>query len=602
MHYPGADPRILSTAVVYRTDETIAGFFDSLFGGLFVVKGIPLLGQLGILAFFCCTAFALWKYHETRRKRWGDAAQLSALVVFTGIFFFLLQPWDELFINLRHSLHFAEDGVFSFNRYRWIEGTVDFLPYLVLGALHRLGLPLVELSFVLGFAGAVACLCAARSFFRAWGLEREVPYLVCALALYPPLCFNSAHGFATAPFAAAVLWAIRLKDRPGGQVLLALLPLIRPEAALLVVLLAWRRPWLLIPFAGLSAWRYLQFGTPVPTPITFKSSLGSVFFFLVGIRNLVADLASGYAIVFVPAIFLLEERPAAARTLAVLFLFSLPYYVSGGDWFPSYWGRYLFPFSLFGAIAFLAAFARKPRWVLFVPVLVLSLWPLSSAAKLAEGVLTHRRILAKLYDKKTGRGHYRIHHLSQLGLHLGRVLEPRDVIASSELATVMFHAKRETLDLLGLANPEIAKAPLRAAPEIFRRFPTESELPYLIFKRLKPGIVERERPAVVYTFDFILRDLVDGVPFEEFDDEKVALALERWEYNLRGLTDPLYGGIGKLLEVGYRPVVVMYQNAFASAYFVSPEIWERHEAKMAALGFRSSRLFAPSSEKRSARP
>ncbi len=193
--------------------------------------------------------------------------------------------------------------------------------------------------------------------------------------------------------------------------------------------------------------------------------------------------------------------------------------------------------------------------------------------------------MAKLFDKKTGRGHYRIQHLSQLGYHLRATTEQKDVIASSEIATIMFFAHRETLDLLGLVNPEIIAQPLRPPPQILRRFPVESELPFLIFKRIKPGLVAEKKPEIIYTFDFILRDLLEEIPFQEVTDADVFKALGRWDYNLKGLVEPLYGGVQELWRMGYRPIVVFYKNAFCSMYFVSPEILQRHLSTLERAGF-----------------
>lgn len=225
--------------------------------------------------------------------------------------------------------------------------------------------------------------------------------------------------------------------------------------------------------------------------------------------------------------------------------------------------------------------------------LVHSLWPISSTWKYFEHLFGHRRTLAKIHPPTIGRGHYRIQHLSQLGLHLGATLRPEDVIASSEVATIMYFARRETLDLLGVANAEIARSPVRDAPSLLRRFPQVSELPYLIFKRIRPDLVASKKPEILYTFDFMWRDLMPETDPEELTEELFFTAVHRWERKLGGLMDVLYGGVGKLIELGYQPVVVRYSNHFLSMYFVRADRMEPHLKRLEELGFKH-RIFEAS--------
>jgi hypothetical protein len=148
----------------------------------------------------------------------------------------------------------------------------------------------------------------------------------------------------------------------------------------------------------------------------------------------------------------------------------------------------------------------------------------------------------------------------------------------------MYFARREALDLLGVANPEVATAPLRQFPSLLRRFPDRPELPYLIFKRLQPDLLARHRPPYLYTFDFMMRDHVKEVPHDEINNRDIFKGLHRWELKLGPLVDSLYGGLDKILALGYRPVIVSYANDFLSLYFVSEDARERHLARLRELG------------------
>jgi len=612
---------VINRAYIFRAHEAIPGFFDTLFGGLFVTKGVPLAAQLGVLVFFTIAATAVALSYADEARRWDRVAAGATLVAFVLSALLCLQPWDETFVNLRHARHLAERGVYSFNALERIEGTVDFFPLVLLAGAARLGLGIPEGAFVLSLSGSLLALMACAGLFRAWGLGRHVPALVLALAMHGPLAFNASHGFFPGFVAAGALAAIRwlwFEPRPVlGLAVLAALPLFRIETALLVVVLggahamASRNPRraislvgaALLPAAALSAWRWGYFGSSLPVPVRFKAC-GSLFFLLLGIRNLVADCLASHAAAAVAVLgFLAITAKRAARSNLVLILrpavllatFSAPYYFSGGDWFPSYWGRYLLPFSLYCLVAAGAALLthwgrlspgeRSASLVLTTSVTVLALvWPISSTHKLWETLLLQRRTLARIHGKQVSRGHYRIQNLSQLGLHLGRTTQASDRIGSSEVATIMYHADRETIDMLGIANPELATAPLRQAPPMIRPFPAEAELPYLIFKRLDPGYLARKHPEVLYTFDFLLADQLPGVPFEEITDQSLFEALDRWERDLGGLNTALYGGMAAILRLGYTPFVVLYPNGFCALYFMAARTVPGHLELLARAG------------------
>jgi hypothetical protein len=598
------------------------GFFDSFMGGLFLVKGLPLAGQLlwllavGLAVFFACREGMekdqLWK------QRLAIGAQACGWICFVLSFFFLLQPWDEVFINLRHSLNLARYGVFSFNAGQPVEGTVDWLVYFVLGWLHRLGLPLLELAFAQGLLGAITCICIARALWkRLSSTSLTLPTLL--LCFYPPLAFNAAHGFATTWFAACILAAISFlffADQPTrGLIALALLPLIRVEGISFAALLAalWlcgsqpklrrrnllRAFWVAVPFLFLSFWRWRTFCSVVPLPIQYKATGMNLFYFIVGMRNLVADLIACGTFVSLLALCFFARRQNKQILLGIqitvaLALGSLPYYLAGGDWFPSYWGRYLLPFSIWCYLLALVCACRewKPAApvsvslaALAVVLLVQSLWPISSNWKFFDHFFSHRRTLAKIHPPTIGRGHYRIQNLSQLGLHLKATTDPGDVIGSSEVATIMYFADRETLDFLGVANPEIARSAVRQAPSLLREFPQESELPYLIFKRIRPDILPREMPAYLYTFDFMWRDQMPGYHPEELTRPLLYQAIDRWDRKLGSLIQTLYGGTDKILALGYEPVVVRYSNHFMNLYFVRADKLEDHLQRLSRRGF-----------------
>ena len=372
---------MLSSAYIFRTHQVAHGLYDHFFGGLYFALGAPMMAQVALLVALPVTVLAATAQTLTGQKRYSWITVSGGLFCFALLCFFTTQPWDELFVNLRHAQNVARAGTFSFNLDTPIEGTVDFLPYLVIGLLGRLGLPIVELSFLQSGAGGILCILAACSLLSASGVGTAWNASFLFFTLFAPLVLNSSNGFAATPFCACILWSIYLlffsKKKSGrGWWLLSILPLIRFEGIALVCAL-WcystlraRRahhpvPWTAAlsaaPWLLLCIWRWKTFHHLVPIPILYKSTTAGVFYVLVGLRNYLADLVNGYGLASVSLLFLCrlvkpnsETRiPNEAHWIPLLTLlagFSYTYYISGGDWLPRYWSRYLLPFSMFAAI------------------------------------------------------------------------------------------------------------------------------------------------------------------------------------------------------------------------------------------------------------
>jgi hypothetical protein len=608
---------VFSSVYIFRSTQELPGLFDSLFGGIFLVRGIPIFFQLAFLIGMLICTFGAWRFSINHEKKWKIIAAVSCFLSLCFAAIILFQPWDELFIFLRHSKHLAENGVFSFNRLERIEGIVDFLPFFILGLLGKVGFPLLETNFVFGILGGWLCILGGRKMLMRLELPEAEVWSYPLLTLYPPLLLNTGNGFTVLLFTASILWSLVycfFEEKPTrGFFFLALVPLIRLEGAwfsfLAFAFYIWKnkshiskRQVLLFssivfsPLVLLSFWRFSYFGDMIPVPIRFKSAIGHIFYFILGLRNLLLDFFAGGGILFIWYLFSNKNKsnqqtPSPAlrnshKILILLFVFCLPYYLSGGDWFPAAWGRYLFPFSFTSFVVFLSQLKEfqpkiKDR---FFPYLIVELvlfalvfaLPFGSFQRLTENLFAPRNSLAGLHSKKVGKPNYRIQYLSQLGNHLKKTTTPRDVIASSEVATIMYFADREALDLLGVANPEIAQAPLRAAPHLLSKTTLQNELPRLIFKRLKPDMIEKKQPEIVYAFDFIVKDLLENVKLEEVTNADIFLALSRWDRQFKLLNDSLFGGVSELGRLGYQPIVVQYGSQFFSLYFVSPKARESH--------------------------
>ena len=626
---------MFSTVHFFEAPQEIPGFFDSFFRGAFLIKGLPTFFQLGLFLSFAFCFLSALQFTQTGKTIWKRLSAFGGFVTLTLAAFLLFQPWDELFISLRHAQHLAETGNFSFNRIEKIEGIVDFLPFFSLGLLNRIGLPLIETNFVIELLAGWFCILGGRRLLISFGGEKFSVWAYPLLVLYPPLLLNTGNGFTVLFFSAFILWSLFFlvfdkEEKPRwylGCFLLSLVPLVRLEGLwftilLFLFLLFFTKPKLkapkvfislmimVLPVIGLTIWRISYFGRAIPVPIIYKSSIGNLFFFLLGIRNLFLDLVAGGAAFFLCLVLcsLIEHKRGGGylkhkkpiQILGLLFLFSLPYYLSGGDWFPPAWGRYLFPFSFFcfiiGLISLSDVFsnANKPSG-LSVPLLGIFLlailyFPSGSFRRLGESLFNRNTSLSGIHNKKTGRGNQRIYALSRLGVHLRDTTSAQIAIGSSELATIMFFAEREAVDFLGVTNLEIAQSPLRSNPLLFSKASTQNELPHLIFKRTKPQLLHEKQPGIFYAFDFMLGDLLDNYHPEEFKTSDISIALQRWDQKFRLLNNALFGGLSALERNGYETVIVKYGIDFVSLYFVSKEIKDDHFSQMRQKGMRYSVL------------
>lgn len=607
---------MITSAYLYRAPHEVEGLYERFLGGIYLLWGLPTALQLGVVIAFLTATFACVKRARGAGSIWEWVAWGAGSLAFVASTLLCFVPWDELFTNLRHAEHFAEGFGFSYNRTQAIEGSVDFLFYVLVGAAKKVGVAPVNGAFFLSVAGGWLVIAAFRQAARYLDRPELVSPVTVALCFFPPLLFNAASGFSATCFAAAILWGVVLALRGplnfGLVLVISLVPLIRFEGFLWPVVF-WSWYWLLfkpkhtprfwgaamgslLPGLALGVWRYLTFGTLVPLPAAYKATIQSPFFWGIGAMSFLSDFVSSTAAACVFGLLLFRANEQKKlhpwlTALGALGIFVLPYYATGGDWFPTYWGRFLLPFTLgafFLTLVLIADAAKAKQWIpltLLVAAFALPLfWPLYSPTTWGQTTFGFRRLMASPRDASLAKALSRVHYLAQLGNHLKKTTDPSDVVASSELSTIMYFAEREALDLLGVANPEIAHQPLRPAPSLWRRLNHLPDLPYRIFRRQMPGLLEKYRPAFLFTFDFWLRDLAPDLSHFELDEISLTRALRRWERQIGGLVTPLYGGFNRILELGYTPVFIVYPNQFCSLYFVHAAALARHRAAMEKQG------------------
>ncbi|MCX6103355.1 MAG: hypothetical protein NT000_08860 [Proteobacteria bacterium] len=105
---------------LYHYPEPAPGFLDSFLGGLYFIKGVPLFLQLAILVLYPLSLGLLLLSRQNAKIGHAQIqiklSQLASLLAFSLSALLLFSPWDESFINLRHSLNLAHHNNFSFYR------------------------------------------------------------------------------------------------------------------------------------------------------------------------------------------------------------------------------------------------------------------------------------------------------------------------------------------------------------------------------------------------------------------------------------------------------------------------------------------------------
>lgn len=223
----------------------------------------------------------------------GDTAAASALVPDW------LLPIDDAYIFIRYAQQAARGRPFEWNSGEPSTGSSSFLYQWFLMPVHWLSDEVAawsEWSYLIGVLTLWGLGWITFRVFRGWGYPRGLS-LVSGMAVVwsGPVGLLAVSGMESALFGGLVLllgalWSRRAADRPpprSALVLLALLPLVRPEGGFLTLLgfaaearriRSWRRlaasSWILVPGAFYAATNLLLTGHASPTGAVVKSWLG----------------------------------------------------------------------------------------------------------------------------------------------------------------------------------------------------------------------------------------------------------------------------------------------------------------------------------------
>jgi hypothetical protein len=591
---------------------------DILWGSIYYLNLLPKKVFFFILSLFVLILSYLTylhiRFNENRKFLIYFLIGCSCFALFLSLR--LSSGWDEFYLNLKHSWNLVHHGIFSANADEAVEATVDFLPFFITAAINFLfGIRLENIIILISLLGSVACILGGYFLVKKYLNSVAIASFVALFfVFFPPLLNIAGTGFMASLFSALIIFSfIFLFDsnqnkKIFGYIFLSLLPLVRIEAfvfilvfqfLLLVFSLRKHKKYqfnliikdvfyffkitsiLLVPFAMLTLWRWYFFGDPIPTPVHYKSTLFSVPYIRLGIDQFFTTLDNFYLdkiliVCIFPFLIFISSRPVKeiAFTLALL-ISSIPYVLGGGDWFPLNWARYWMPiFVLFIPLLAVSFFKyvnlkNKPiniYWLIILACLVPSKvhtkqW--NSELFWTNAYTDTIKDIANSADRWE-----RISRFSALGEFLNATTPKGSVIASSELATIMYAADRDMLALLGTANPYGAKTALQ---------PEAGSL--VIGKRRFPEIIQEKYPGVIALYEPINhtgyrrnRELyVDVLKSNLFAPAHIDISY-------------YFAGSPKSLEnLGYRHITVAVDK-YVVSYWLSPKIYDKSIEQLKSMG------------------
>ncbi len=380
-------------------------------------------------------------------------------------------PQDDAFISFRYARHLLDGHGLVYNPGERVEGITNLLWTLILAGAMGTGADPVLAAAALGLVGLGAAVLLAGALGRAAG-PGSAAVAAALVAVDPHTALEAVEGLETAAhmalLAAGALRFCRELDRPGpwahlgSSLVFSVAALSRPEAPLVPALLhlgallpglrrpsAWARALasglpLALTLGLLTGFRLTYYGDPLPNTFYAKAGGWAV---PRGIAYLGGHAAGHPALWLLFALALpgaLRDRRAWPLLAAVIG--QLAYVLSvGGDFKPT--GRFVMP-----VLPLMAAVAARPlagrRWPAFAVAGAVLLGGAAAGDAEVRGWAEERRAN---HDARRA-----------LGLFLREQVPPGTWIAIHSAGAVPYYAGLPTIDMWGLTDRHIARAPAPA--------------------------------------------------------------------------------------------------------------------------------------------
>jgi hypothetical protein len=451
-------------------------------------------------------------------------------------------PLDDSWIHLHFARNLAEGAGFAYNPGRPVAGSTAPLWTLLLGGVAAVAGASVAMAKVVGVACAVGAASLTRRAALAWGASPAVSVAAgIALLWTGPMAWGALSGMEVtlAALLVAATLVAHAADRAWLTATLAALALAtRPEAALLLPALLLSRPltrvrvaaFILVPaivITPIVAFSYATVGTPYPATAAAKIE-GGLIGWLGGLREPLITMIvirpwtflREWAVwlwrthpllplVVLPAMALAWRRRGAPLGVLSLALLAHPLGMAllapyRGPGFQE--GRYsihLLPLALVVVAVGIGGALPSRRRAASIAWLALALWALPPAAE---------------------RYAWGVQNIEAMQVSIGRWVHanvpPTARLAVNDIGAIAYVSRREILDLMGLATPEILPY-RRQGEEGVIRFVSESCPDYvIIFPTWFPRLAART-------------DLLEAIHRVRLDRVEVSGGPEMVVYRLR---------------------------------------------------------------------
>ena len=382
-------------------------------------------------------------FEAERSRVLGFLVVCLGLALIQGSFGLCTQ--DDAFISFRYAQNLVEGNGLVYNIGERVEGYTNFLWTLLFAPFIGMGFDPAPISTLLGMALSLGLLALT---FEMGGRKLLAPLLV---ATFTGLSLEAVQGLETVFY--AVLVTLALRGGRGWALFAALSALTRPEGvAVFGLLWLFRRRWQDVAvFAGVVgphiAFRWFYYGDTVPN--TFHAKVGGLAIgrglaYVGGVAMDALPLSLG----LIGALVLWavrERRPGQPGPLvlnaAALVLFMTAYVVAvGGDFKGT--ARFLIPIVPAAALLVQSIGGWRLHGAIGVAAVVLSVPGFLEMKHFAD------RFAAELVVRR------------DIGVFLDETLQPDDVLAVHAAGVLPYYARRQTIDMWGLTDAHIARAPI----------------------------------------------------------------------------------------------------------------------------------------------
>jgi hypothetical protein len=518
---------------------------------------------------------------------------------------------------------------YSLNSNEMIEATVDFVPLIFTAFLGYLGMDLLNSVLVTSFIGSVLVIWVSYLIVLRSSNNRILAFIsALIIAIYPNVIFMGLSGFSAILFSGWALLSYYLiiieKKIPTGLIVLSTLTLFRVEGFLYTILffLAFQNHitekdnssnkrlieffkiivCLSIPFLISCILRYKFYGYILPVPVLFKNTNFDPNYLIIGFKSLnkILTIHHIYLIFFLNTIFTSYNRLLNPnenlknisfnlyKLNLLAFVFIVPYFVGGGDWFPEVWNRYSVILCIISVLNLLVQsylfyslvnfYKLKMLITLLLFILISQYAYINYLNKSVDifSITLERLAFTKgrqSFEENGVWGWGRIDRFSTLGGILDQILPKNAIVSSGEEATIMYYSKRNMLGLLGVSNPDIIKMPLQ-------EFPGGDPI---LYKRRGYESVYLSRPDLfAFNDPDVLGNFTDGLNL--IPQIKNTLQNDLFQQHYVNTAYYRAGSYAALEKMGYKNVTLSFSDRLINL-FISEKIYKEVIQNLEKIGF-----------------